>query len=214
MFRTHRPTGRLPRRALVLVGATVALAAAVPTPAQAANSCRTAAGAPGNKVVVASKGAIVFSSRKLKQHVACTYKFKRQVKLGRIVCCSVERYRLGGRYLGYAIRLDEAFNEVDELGGIDLKTGRQIKYGTKPRIDTGGYVNGFYITPTGSLAWLQYDLTEDGRREAFTVRAAARGGAIDDLDSGNIALGSLGLSSAGKTLYWTKDGAVQTATLR
>jgi hypothetical protein len=196
-------------------GAAVALVAAAPTAAQAANPCRTASAARGNQILIASNAAVVFSSRRLKQHVACTYRHKRRVKLGRIACCSELRYALGGRYLAYVYRLDEAFNEVDELGVVDLKTGKRLRYGGKTRVDTNGYVNGFFVTPRGSLAWLQYGLDERGEREADrTVRAAVRNGPIEDLDVGPIAFGSLALGSGGKALYWTKGGVTQSAVLK
>ncbi|MEA2449844.1 MAG: hypothetical protein QOG63_1776 [Thermoleophilaceae bacterium] len=197
-------------------GAAVALVvvAAAPSAAQAANSCRTASTAPGNHVVIASKGAVVFSSRKLKQDVACSYRYRRAVKLGRIACCSQVRYTLGGRYLAYAVRLDQAFHEVDEIGAVDLKTGKVPKYGGAQAIDTNGYLDSFYVTPAGTLAWLQYGVDDNGRRIDLTVRAAARGGKVKDLDSGKIARGSLAIGAGGGTLYWTNDGTPRTAALR
>ena len=202
-------------RLLLSTGAAIALAAALPASASAANSCRKASTARGNQIVTASKGAVVFSSRKLKQDVACTYKHKRQVKLEKFACCSLLRYTLGGRYLAYAYRLDEAFNEVDELGVVDLQTGKRVKYSGMTRVDTNGYMRSFYVTSSGTLAWLQEFAATDEEPEptGFQVRAAGRGGPVKELDSGNIGAGSLGVSSNGKTLYWTKDGATQTAAL-
>ena|SRR3712207_5055070 len=133
---------RAGRALLLVVGAAVALAA-LPSAAQAANPCRAAASAPGSKVLVATNTAVVFHSRKAKQDVACTYGAKRLVKLENIACCEGLRYALAGRYLGYIVRTSQVDYEVDVFGGVDLKTGKQLRYGGKRQIDPGGYVRGF-----------------------------------------------------------------------
>jgi hypothetical protein len=200
-------------RPILLCTAALALVAAAPASAEAANSCRAASTAAGTKIVTASQGAVVFSSKRLNQDVACSYKHKRQVKLDNIACCSLLRYRLGGRYLAYAYRLDEAFNEVDEMGVVDLKTGKRLKFGGGVRVNTYGFVNDFYVTSKGVLAWAQVEEDDSGDVTKRSVHVGAPGGKITELDSGNIAPRSLAVTSDGRTLYWVKDGAVQRHTL-
>jgi hypothetical protein len=208
------------RSSRLLVAATaLACAAGAPASAHAAtSSCRSASTASGNRVLVATKQAVVFSSRRLKQDVACTYSDNRLVKLEAIACCSNLRYALGGHYLAYAYRLDEADNEVDEMGVVNLRTGGRIKHkgeSAAATVDTNGFVRSFYVTPKGTLAWLQEFAATDGQPATgdLTVRSIASNGKVQDLDTGKIAADSLALSSGGARLYWTKDGVVQAATL-
>lgn len=214
MPHAHRLAHHLPRRAALLAAAAaVGLAGAAPTPAQAANSCRSASMAPGNQVLIVTQQAVVFYSKKLGQDVACTFRDRRQVKLQNYACCQVERYALDGRYLAYAYRLSEAHNEVDELGVVDLRTGKRQRYGDSARISTGGYAAEFYVTAKGTLAWVQTELGEDGVEGDPTVHSASRGGAIKELDSGKIDAGSLAVSPSGRTLYWTKAGTAMSSAL-
>jgi hypothetical protein len=204
---------------LLVAAAAIACAASAPASAHAAtSSCRTTSTASGNRVLVATKQAVVFSSRRLKQDAACTYSDNRIVKLGTIACCSDLRYALGGRYLAYAYRLDEADNEVDEMGVVNLRTGGRVKHkgeSAATTVDTNGFIRSFYVTPKGTLAWLQEFAATDEQPATgdLTVRAIAPLGKVQDLDTGKIAADSLALSSGGTRLYWTKDGAVQSAAL-
>jgi hypothetical protein len=193
-----------------LLLATAVASAVAPESAEAKNSCRTASTARGNQIVTATNQAVVFFSKEMKQDVACSYKDKRQVKLEKFACCSVLRYRLGGRYLAYAYRLDEADNEVDELGVVDLRTGKRLEFDGMRLVYTYGVAPSFYVTPRGTLAWLNFDYDENGD-VTRTVRVGEPGGKTKELDKGNIARGSLALSSNGRTLYWTKDGTLQSS---
>jgi hypothetical protein len=203
-----------------VVAAAVACLAAVPAPAQAAtNSCRAESMRSGNTVHSANRAAVLFASRRLKQDVACTYKDRRLVRLGSVVCCQLERYALGARYLGYAYRLDEADNEVDELGVFDLKTGKRLRYkqtSGASTVDTNGYVRSFYVTAKGTLAWVQAFQANDAQPNPtdIAVRAIAAGGTTQTLDTGNIDSSSFAISVGGKTLYWSKDGAVKSAPIQ
>ena len=208
---------------LILAAAAVSVAAAAPAPAEAAtNSCRANSTASGNQVLHATKQSVVFHSARLKQDVACTYKDRRIVKLQRFVCCQMERYALGARYLGYTFRLDAADNEYDEVGVIDLKTGKRLTYGGDSRIrtiSTGAYVRALYVTPKGTVAWLHeypsFDPTDPTSGDIW-VQSAVPGGnptTHDMGEKGTIDTTSLALSSGGKTLFWTNAGSARSAAL-
>ena len=203
---------------LAIATALLAVAVAAPAPAEAAtNACRAESMKSGNTILLATKQAVVFTSKRLKQDVACTYSDKRLVRLGGFVCCQMERYALGGRFLGYAYRLDEADNEVDELGAVDLRTGKRVPHtgnSTATRVDTNGFVRSFYVTPKGTLAWLQSFTVEAAPAPGdLAVRTISPGGETKTLDTGKVDTDSLALGSGAKTLYWTKDGAAKSAAL-
>lgn len=210
-------TSRLSLR-LSIATALLAIAVVAPAPAEAAtNACRAESTKSGNTILLATRQAVVFTSKRLKQDVACTYSDKRLVRLGSFVCCQMERYALGGRYLGYAYRLDEADNEVDELGVVDLRTGKRVPHSgnsTATRVDTNGFVRSFYVTPKGTLAWLQSFTDEAAPApRALAVRTISAGGDTKELDTGKIDRDSLALGSGAKTLFWTKEGTAKSAAL-
>jgi hypothetical protein len=165
---------------------------------------------------------VVFRSARLRQDVACTYKDRRIVRLQRYVCCQLERYALGARYLGYTFRLDAADNEYDEVGVIDLKTGRRVTYGGAARIgtiSTGAYVRALYVTPKGTVAWLdEYPSfnPDDPASGDISVRSVVPRGnptTHDTGEAGTIDTTSLGLGSGGRTLFWINAGAARSAGL-
>jgi hypothetical protein len=202
---------------LLVVAAAVACAAAAPAPAQAAtNSCRAESLRSGSTILLATKDAVVFRSKRFKTETVCSYRYKRIVVIGGFACCQQVRYTLNGRYFGYALRLDQADNEVDELGAVDLRTGKRLTYtgtSSSTTVDTNGFVRAFYITPKGTLAWLQENAVDGDGTGALAVRAIAPRGATQELDTGNVGADSLALGSGGKILYWTKDGAARSAAL-
>ena len=209
----------LRRRPICLCVALAALACAVTAPAPAAaatNSCRAESTRSGNSIVVANRTGVVFNSRRLKDVVACTYKDRRLVRL-RGVCCQFERYQLGARYLGFAYRLDEADNEVDEMGVYDLKTGKRVPFSKQSgptTVDTGGFVESFHVTAKGGLAWIQLFRPEDNGTpdpNDVGVYTIAPGGQPQQLDRGNIDPNSFAVSSGGRTAYWTHDTVVKSA---
>ncbi len=214
------PVSRLSLR-LSIVTVAVACAAIAPAPAEAAtNTCRAESLRSGSTILLATNQAVVFRSKRFKTEVACSYKHRRIVVIGGFVCCQLPRYALasGGRYLGHVIRLDEAFNEVDELGVVDLKTGRRARYTNQSSanvVDTQGFVRSFHVTSKGTLAWLQeYAVNEAHAANDHAVRTIAIGGNTQDLDTGTtIDDGSLAVSSGGRVAYWIKDGAAKSALL-
>ncbi|HEX8054639.1 MAG TPA: hypothetical protein VF517_16755 [Thermoleophilaceae bacterium] len=201
---------------LCAVLAAVAYAITAPAPAAAAgNSCRAESLKSGNTVTVANRTGVIFESRRLQQTVACTYKHRRLVKL-RGVCCQFARFQLGSRYLGFSYRLDEAFNEVDEMGVFDLKTGKRVPFSKQSgpaTVDTGGYVESFQVTAKGGLVWVQGFKNGDDEPDPndVAVRTIARGETPQTLDRGKIDPDSFAVSSGGKTVYWSNDGTVKSA---
>ena len=205
---------------LSIAAAAVACVMAAPAPAAAAtNSCRAESMRSGSTILLATSQAVVFRSKRFKTEVVCSYKYRRIVVIGGFVCCQRERYELarGGRYFGYALRLDQADNEVDELGAVDLSNGRRLKYtGTSfaTTVDTNGFVRDFEINSKGTLAWLQENAVDGNGTGTYAVRAIAPGGATQELDSGTtIDPSSFAISGGGTRAYWLKDGAAKFAAL-
>jgi hypothetical protein len=212
----------IPRHSLRLfiAAAAIACVAAIPAPAAAAtNSCRAESIRSGSTILLATSQAVVFRSKRYKTEVACDYKDRRIVVIGGFVCCQLPRYALasGGRYLGYAIRLDQADFEVDEMGVVDLKTGKRQRYSGQSAattVDTNGYVKSFHVTSRGTLAWLQEWFVNEAHPEDndYAVRSIAPGKDTTELDTGKtIDPSSFAVSSGGKTAFWVKDGATKSA---
>lgn len=211
---------RRPVVRLAIFAAAVACAVGAPAPASAAtNSCRAESAKSGNTTLLATSQAVVFRSKRFKTEVVCSYKHRRIVVVGGFACCQRVRYALarGGRYFGYALRLDAADNEVDELGAVDLKTGKRLTYkGTSSAttVDTGGFVREFQINSKGTLAWLQEDAVDGSGTDVQAVEAIAPGGTMQLLDrAATIDSASFAMSSGGTRAYWIKDGAAQSAVL-
>ena len=214
------PSSRLSLRLSIAAAAVACAIAAVPAPASAAtNSCRAESMKSGNTILLATNQAVVFTSKRFKTEAVCSYKHRRIVVVGGFVCCQQLRYELarGGRYFGYVRRLDEPFNEVDELGAVDLKTGKRLRFpgGSGPNtVDTGGYVRAFDINSKGTLVWLQENAVDGTPNDQIEVRAVAPGASGQLLDSGTtIDPNSLALSSGGTTAYWVNGGAARSALL-
>ncbi|HEY2636706.1 MAG TPA: hypothetical protein VGI54_04900, partial [Solirubrobacteraceae bacterium] len=94
---------------------------------------------------------------------------------------------------------------------------RDLRDGSRVHLVNGfkrfGAPTGVVLRPTGSVAWVARGVPAEvpgGTAIPRTVWLAAAAGPRR-VDAGNIDLGSLGLS--GTTLSWTRDGAVQHATL-
>ena len=208
-------TLRLARTLVVVVAAAAAFTALPAAPASAAQSCSSASKARGASVVASSDTAVVFGNGR---YYGCLYK-KGKVRKLPVSCCFPERFTLGGRYVAYTFRGSAEGDETDRIGLYDLKTGKvkNLDPGNtfEPNvIDTGQIIFGFFVRTNGTIAWLQ----TSGDQQASVpgpnqVHVVGPDGVNRVIDEGNIPQGSLGLSSDGKTLYWLKDGAPQTAVL-
>ena len=207
-------TGRT--RACVAVALTTGLTfAALPVAsASAATSCRAASISRGATIQTATETAVVFEKRD--NIYACLFK---RGKVRRLEIA--HRYALSGRYLAYAYTGSAIGDEVDSLGVLDLKTGKPKNLdpvdnnGNFPgELQTQQTVDAFVLTSNGTIAWLQG--TSNGRVEEGSpneVHTIGVDGVRRVLDQGNIADGSLALSSDRKTLYWAKDGVARSAPL-
>jgi hypothetical protein len=213
---------RISSRSLLLVVAVaaVACAATAPAPASAAtNPCRAESMRPGSTILAATKDAVVFRSRKYKTEAACTYRDKRITVIGGFACCQLVRYALSGRYLAYAARTDQADFEVDEMGVVDLRTGKRLRYkkqSASTTVDTNGYVESFFVTSRGTLVWSQTFFQNEAHTDEneAAIRTIAPGGETKDLDDSNtVDATSLGVSSSGKRAYWVNGEAVKSAAL-
>lgn len=209
---------------LLVAAAAVSVAAIAPAPADAAtNACRASAHASGNQILHATKQSIIFRSAKLKQDVACSYRYKRRVKLQPLVCCQFERYVLGSRYIAFTFRADAADAEYDDVGVIDLKTGKRIRYGeggSVSTISTGAYVRALFVTPKGTLAWSEenpdFDPTQptSGDVSIYSITPGASTTVRhDNGKKGTIDPHSLALGFGGTKLFWETTGGPRSAPL-
>ena len=207
---------------LVLAAAALSVAAVAPARAEAAsNACRASAMAPGNQILQANRQSVIFLSARLKQPVACSYRYKRRVRLQALVCCQFERYALGSRYIGFTYRDDAADAEFDNVGVIDLKTGKRINYGGVSAIGTGAYVRALAVTPKGTLAWSvenpDFDETDPTSGDVSIRSIALRASETvlhDNGKAGTIDPHSLALSAGGKTLFWETASGPRSAPLK
>jgi hypothetical protein len=92
---------------------------------------------------------------------------------------------------------------VSTLHMIDMRTGSE-----RTTLVSGGVAD-LVLTRFGVAAFMQ-GVTEN---EPAHVRRMDRRGVVVDIDSGNIAAGSLAVSPDGRHLYWTKDGVAYGASL-
>jgi hypothetical protein len=219
-------TARRRRRPLpVLLAATaVSIAAAAPAPAAAATfPCRASSMASGNQILEATGQSVIYRDARSKQPIACSYRYKRRVRLQALVCCQFERYALGSRYIGFSFRSDAADAEYDDVGVIDLKTGKRIRYGpggNVSSIGTGAYVRALAVTPKGTLAWSvenpDFDPTDPtaGDVSIYSVtRGATTTTRHDNGKAGTIDPGSLAVNAAGTKLFWDTTGGPRSAPL-
>ena len=210
---------------LLLAAAAVSVAAAAPAPAEAATiPCRASSMASGNQILLATPQSVIFRSARLKEDVACSYRYKRSVRLQALVCCQFERYALGSRYIGFTFRSDAADAEYDDVGVIDLKTGKRISYGSGANVSTigtGAYVRALVVTAKGTLAWSQenpdFDETDPtaGDVSIYSItRGASSPVRLDNGKAGTIDPNSLALSAGGTKLFWDTSAGPRSAPLK
>jgi hypothetical protein len=199
---------------MAIAGATLAVAPAAPA-AAAKKSCRAASTAKGMKIAVQSPGAVVFTKRD--KTWGCVFGGKvRRMPAG---LTYPDRLTLAGRYVAYVYTGSAIGDETDSIGVVNLRTGKGKDLskgfsGNYPNeIDTSQQIGAVVLRNNGSVAWTQntVGLMETGG--PIEVHTVGPDGERRVLDSGNIPTGSLALSGDRTTLFWTKDGAAQSAQL-
>jgi hypothetical protein len=90
---------------------------------------------------------------------------------------------------------------VSEVNLIDMRSG-----GNPTALAPGG-VSDLVLTKHGVVAWIQAGDPGVPR----SVRRMDRHGDVAQLDSGDIAAGSLAVNPDGRHLYWTREGVARTA---
>jgi hypothetical protein len=133
----------------------------------------------------------------------CLYSTNRLVKLGVDDGDPISRrdYRLVGPYVAF-LRI-----EACGTGGCYTVVVRDLRSGRRTRALPTGFVSDLELKGNGSVAWIERPLVSG---EPPTVRAADTHG-VRQLDSGNIAEGSLRLNDS--TLTWLTGGVARSATL-
>jgi hypothetical protein len=213
------------RRHSFLLVAIAALVVAVGLPASApasSSACRSASKAHGAKIVAHDKVAVVFSVKKQTAFQGCAY--GHAVRKLSAICCELEKVRLSGRFAAYTYSGTAIGDETSKVGVYDLRSGKRERLaklepnsegGDPAEIETGSFVENFAVNSHGSPVWLIDQLDANGQPNGQFQLRAADGSAHTEriVDSGNIARKSLSISSDGKTIRYTKDGAAQTAPL-
>lgn len=205
--------------------------AALPSSAAAATTCR-ASTAPGAKIVIASRTAVVYKRREEpapgaeKQwiHYGCLYSRDRAWQLTRFVEFSqfLGPWALAGRYVAYGYDVEEAAGgeQNDEIHVVDLRTGKQkpgAREATEGSPQGESRAQSIVLKPNASVAWIASYHGESFEDLVFQVFAieTGRGGKRRKLDEGGaIRPNSLALSANGKTLYWRAGSETRSATLR
>jgi hypothetical protein len=201
--------------------------AAWPSAAVAATTCQASA-APGAKVVIASRKAIVYKRRESdplrgKQwiHYGCLYSRDREWPLTQFVEFRqfLGPWALAGRYVAYAYDAEEAAGgeQNDEIHVVDLRTGKQKAGARQAAIgSTQGEsrVHAIVVKRNASVAWIASFHEEDFDNILFQVWAI-EDGKRRKLDEGRtIKPHSLALSANGKTLYWHAGSETRSENLR
>jgi hypothetical protein len=215
---------------MALLGTAVVLgiAAASPSAASAATTC-SASRAPGAKVVLASKAAVVFKRRETDPlhgpewvYYGCLYARDRVRQLSGFA--EFHQYfgpwALNGRYVAFAHDYEEAAPDVDndDIHVFDLRSGKE-KYAalaTEGSPKAESRVHSLVLKPNASVAWIASYHT-DYPEVLFQVWRweTKHNGERRKLDEGkSIAPHSLALSASGGTVYWRHGGNTRTAPLR
>jgi hypothetical protein len=203
----------------------VAALAATFTPAAAAHTsaCRSAAKAPGAKIVARDRVAVVFLTRSQTAYKGCTYGGAVH-KLGAI-CCESEGVRLSGRFAAYTYTGTAIGDETSKVGVYDLRSGKRERFaklqpnsegGDPAEIETSSFVEDFAVNSHGSVVWLIDVVDSNGAPTGqYELRAADRAAHRERIvDGGRIGKKSLSLSADGRTIRYRKDGTNRTAPLR
>ena len=209
------------------VAVAAAIAAALPSSAAAATTCR-ASTAPGAKVVIASREAVVYKRRETdalrgKQwiHYGCLYARDREWPLTQFVEFHqfLGPWALGGRYVAYAYDEEEAAGgeSNDEIHVVDLRTGKQkqgAREAAKGSKQNESRVHSIVVKPNASVAWIASFHSDDFDHVIFQVWAI-EAGKRRKLDQGqSIRPHSLALSANGETVYWRTGSETRSAELR
>ena len=210
----------------------VGIAAVGPTPASAATERCAASTAPGTKIVIASRKAVVYKRREAdpqdgaKQwiHYGCVYARDRERQLTRFVDFSqfLGPWALAGPYVAYAFDVEEAAGgeQNDEIHVVDLRTGKQKAVASRAAEgSTQGEsrVHAIVLKPNATVAWIasyHLDNSEDVNFQVWAIEQG-RDGERRKLDEGtSIRPHSLGLSGNGKTVYWRAGSETRSARRR
>jgi hypothetical protein len=219
------------RSALLGVAVIAGVVAAFPSAAGAATTCK-ASTAPGAKIVIASKKAVVYRRRQTDPHhdgaqwihYGCLYSRDRAWQLTRFVEFSqfLGPWALAGRYVAYAYDVEEAAGgeQNDEIHVVDLRTGKQkpgAREATEGSPQGESRAQSIVLKPNASVAWIASYHGESFEDVIFQVFAieTGRGGKKRKLDEGGaIRPNSLALSANGKTLYWRAGSETRSESLR
>jgi hypothetical protein len=197
---------------LLLLAACAATVAAAPAAsAKSSPTCAALAKQNHYKTFARSKEAIVFGRAGKRVVRGCVTGARRSFLLDAL-CCG-PRFKLAGRYVGYAYEGSAIGDETSKVGAIDLRTGKNVSYpkiapnmeGAGREIETGSQVAAYFITKSGTLVWVTYDQT------GGTIHAGDRAERV--VDQGAIDLKSVKVSADGRTITYTKDGAPASAPL-
>jgi hypothetical protein len=211
-----------------LAAATVAVAVAWPAAASAEDRC-SASRAPGTKVVVASRAAVVYKRRETEPggekqwiHYGCLYARDREWPLRGFAEFGQDfgPWALAGRYVAYGYEYEEAAPDLayEQIHVLDLRSGKEKSGVGGPTDSPNGesYVHAIVLKRNGSIAWIS-SYHDDYPHVLFQVWALerGRGGKKRKLDEGDsIRPHSLALSDNSKMLYWRAGSEIRSAKLR
>ena len=147
----------------------------------------------------------------------CLNRVKRRFLLARLDFTgpfseAISEPRVAGRFAAFARSgSGSAADCYSDVLAFDLRRGRRTirtAATTTPAAtpNSCGQVDGLELTRRGAVGWIVHT---PGSNTAEVRKLDTGGPAL--LDSGNVDRGSLALSSSRRTIYWTKDGAPQSA---
>ena len=217
---------RLLPAAPVAVAATVALAVAAPATATAA-AAEDRCDAKRSRTEEASRYARVYSVRRVQDDAVtrrwygCLYRTQRRVHLGDVGPAGmfsdrISPVRLAGRYVATAAEYTASTG--DAQGALiqvrDLRSGALVQRFQSPGDPNTYDVTDLELRSNGSVAWIARIIQGMPATTTYEVRRFPATESHSTILDAGPAIGRRSLALSGPTLYWTRDGALRSTTLR
>lgn len=214
---------RLLSAATVAAVATVALAVGAPVTAAAQDRCEL----KRSKTEEASRYARVYSVRRVQDDAvtrrwyACLYRTGRRIHLGDVGPAGmfsdrISPVRLAGRYVATAE--EYTASSGDALGAVievrNLLTGALVHRFQSPGDPNTYDITDLELRSNGSVAWIARIVQGVPATTAYEVRTFPTTESHTTIVDAGPAIDPRSLALSRKTLYWTRDGAPRSTTLK